>query len=368
MLEGTATAAGTAQYARRFNIQYRSWGGFTLSSLGLGTYLGGLDAETSKNHEEAAVAAIARGVNVLTTAANYREQLSERELGRAIMRHVTAGGERSELFVVTKAGYLHGDASQPGRAWFDDEYVKTGVLTQWDVVAGSHSLKPEYIKKEIDRSRRNLGIECIDLLLIHNPETQLAAGVPEKEFYHRMREAFRQCERAVDSGKIKAYGVATWDGLRVPPGHKAHLSLARLMHEAGEARMAVRGKASDHHFRAIELPVNPAMPEAASTPSQPWPDELLPVLECATRAKLLVLAAASLMQAKLVGRLPAGFKEAFGSKEDLEACLQFTRSVPGVTTALVGMGSPAHVMQATAWAAAPALPEKSKAILAHARA
>ncbi|HXX47476.1 MAG TPA: hypothetical protein VEN47_04550, partial [Myxococcota bacterium] len=46
-----------------------------------------------------------------------------------------------------------------------------------------------------------------------------------------------------------------------------------------------------------------------------------------------------------------------GLKTDAQRCLQFARSTPGVTTALVAMRSPEHVDENLALAAqAPALP------------
>lgn len=353
-LAGHATADGTRAYAQAHPGpagHYRTWNGLTVSSLGMGSYLGATTAESGVAYEAAALHALTHGVNVLDTAANYRDQRSERDLGRALHRFVAAGGRRDQVVLTSKAGFLHGDADQadPDR-WFHKEYRETEILRHHDIVAGAHSMRPEYLRRELDRSLRNLGVEQIDVYFLHNPETQLAAGVPAAEFYGRVREAFRQFERAVDMGKIRAYGVATWDGLRVPPGHPSHLSLARLVEEAGQARAYVRGKPSEHHFRAIQLPVNLAMTEAALTPSQQDRMGPRPLLDMAHEHGFLVLGSASLVQARLAGRVPAEWKQGLGTEGDLETCLQFARSVPGVTTALVGMGRPEHAQQDVAWA------------------
>ena len=37
-----------------------------------------------------------------------------------------------------------------------------------------HCMSPAYLENQIERSRRNLGMETIDLFYVHNPESQLA--------------------------------------------------------------------------------------------------------------------------------------------------------------------------------------------------
>ncbi|MEA3203742.1 MAG: hypothetical protein QOI63_1421, partial [Thermoplasmata archaeon] len=254
MVPGRATPEGTAAYAAAHPAaagHYRVAQGLTVSSLGLGSYLG------ERSYTEAATAALAGGVNVLDTAANYRDQASERELGRAVAAH----GRREGIVVTSKAGFLHGDAAEPDAdAWFQREYVDSGILQKGDVVSG-HSLAPAFVAHQVERSRRNLGLECIDVYFLHNPEHQLEWGVAEPEFYARVEAAFEVLERACDAGRIQMYGVATWDGLRVPPDRQGHLSLVKLVHHAGQARMKAGGKAGQHHFRALQLPVNLALSE-----------------------------------------------------------------------------------------------------------
>ena len=54
-----------------FHVDYQ---GLTLSSLGVGTYLGNSDAETDTLVEDAISDSIERGWNVIDTAINYRGQ------------------------------------------------------------------------------------------------------------------------------------------------------------------------------------------------------------------------------------------------------------------------------------------------------
>lgn len=354
-LPGRATREGTASYAATHPApegHYRRRLGLTLSSVGMGSYLGATDEAACQAYEEAALVALQNGVNVLDTAANYRDQRSERDLGRVLRRFVQGGGAREQVVVSTKAGFLHGDAdSDLGSDWFQKEYALDGTVQRHDVVENIHCMTPAYIEAELGRSLGNLGLAAVDVFYLHNPETQLAGGVSKEDFYARIQTVFEALERQADAGRIGVYGVATWDGLRVPADHPAHLSLVKLVHAAGEAAKAVRGDARTHRFRAVQVPVNLAMPEALVAPTQPWRlKDHVPALAAAEELGMLTYASASLMQTRLQGRVPAEWGEAFGTDDDLATCLQFTRSCPGVTSALVGMGRPEHARQDVAWA------------------
>jgi hypothetical protein len=88
--------------------------------------------------------------------------------------------------------------------------------------------------EQLEKSRNNLGLETIDVYYVHNPETQLSA-VSREEFNSRIEKAFGALEDAVKEGKISVYGVATWNGFRVPPEDPGHLSLSDLVKAAQAA-------------------------------------------------------------------------------------------------------------------------------------
>jgi len=87
MLKGRATAAATAAYASRFPElpgNFRPVLGVSVSSIGIGTYLGDPDDETDRFYEAAIKASLRGGINLIDTAVNYRFQRSERNIGKAI--------------------------------------------------------------------------------------------------------------------------------------------------------------------------------------------------------------------------------------------------------------------------------------------
>jgi aryl-alcohol dehydrogenase-like predicted oxidoreductase len=347
LIAGRATPEGTARFAGRSPAapgHFRdAAGGLRLSSIGLGTYLGDEDDPTDRGFEESIATALALGAGVIDTAVNYRGQRSERAVGRAVAAAVESGAAaRDEIFVSTKGGFLPYDAEAPGTpedqvraALFD-----TGILSAPDVAAGCHAIAPQFLGEMIERSRRNLGLATIDLYYLHNPETQLQA-VSRDAFAGRLRRAVEVLEKAVQDGRIAAWGVATWDALRVPPSHPAHLSLS-------EIRAAARDVAGEnHHFAAVQAPVNLAMPQAIAYPSQRSRGKAVPLAAAAADAGIALFASASILQGRLVGvDLPPEVDALFaGVPAGAPRALQLPRSAAGVTSALVGVSDPRHASE-----------------------
>jgi aryl-alcohol dehydrogenase-like predicted oxidoreductase/catechol 2,3-dioxygenase-like lactoylglutathione lyase family enzyme len=354
MLKHEATAEGTASYAGRFTElrrNFRETLGLAISSIGLGTYLGESDDATDAAYEDAIRTALGSGINLLDTAVNYRFQRSERAIGRVIAEMVGAGKiRREEIVIATKGGYITFDREMPAnpQRWFEETYVKPGIVTADDLVEGSHCMAPRWLEAMIDMSCANLGLEKLDIYYLHNPESQLAA-VSREEFNARLRAAFELLERKVGERRIRCYGVATWSGFRVAPNDRSYLSLAEMVKIAGEAG----GK--DHHFRLIQLPYNLGMPEAFTAKNQRLPDGTAgSTLAAAEATGVAVCASASLLQGRLTRGMPAILSEAFeGLDSDAQRALQFVRSTPGVNVALAGMSSAAHVTHNLATARRP---------------
>ena len=183
MWKGFATAEGTARYRDRFP-GLREAGHFRrlegvpgagelwLSSIGLGTYLGEPGAAGDSRYTAAIAHALGSGINLLDTAINYRHQRSERSIGAALEQRFQSGGlRREEVVVCTKAGYLSFDGEMPAdpRQYFQREYVERGVLDPAEVAGGMHCMAPRYLADQIERSRRNLGLETLDVFYVHNP-------------------------------------------------------------------------------------------------------------------------------------------------------------------------------------------------------
>jgi aryl-alcohol dehydrogenase-like predicted oxidoreductase len=341
---GRATPQGTLRYAGRFQGRTAAGhfreipGGLIFSSIGIGTYLGEPNEAADKGYADAVVAALEGGVNVVDSAINYRLQRSERSVGAALKRLAAKGFARDEIILCTKAGFLTPDGEMPEDAneYFSHEYIERGVFRPEEISAGCHCITPRYLADQLDRSLRNLDVECVDVFYLHNPETQLS-DVSRDELKKRIREAFTFLESAVSGGKIGAYGLATWNAFREESKGQGYFSLAEMEEIARE----VGG--SDHHLRFVQLPVNLAMPEALIRPNQVVQGKTLAMVQAARSLGITLVSSAALLQGQLTRNLPPYIGEALGLEKNSEQALQFARSVPGITTALVGMSRIEHV-------------------------
>ncbi len=346
LIPGHATPLGTERFRRRFETRFpghfREFQGLWLSSIGIGTYLGEPTAAYDALYREAVADALEGGINVIDTAVNYRHQRSERAIAQALTAEISSGRvQRDEVLISTKGGFLSFDGSEPADPsdYFQRTLIDPGLFRPEEAVAGCHVMSPKYLENQIEVSRQNLGIDTLDIYYLHNPETQIA-HVARAEFDRRMRAAFAALEKAVGEGKICLYGTATWNGYRVGLDSHEALSLTDLLRLAEE----VGGK--EHHFRAIQLPYNLAMPEALSARTQRVDGKAVPVLQVARAHGLLVFASASLLQQKLTENLPEETHRWFpGFEKDAQRAIQFVRSTPGITSALVGMSRREHVIE-----------------------
>ncbi|MGO9646444.1 MAG: aldo/keto reductase [Terriglobales bacterium] len=351
MLPGHATAQGTAGYRERFPQLWEA-GHFRrpeqapgpaelwMSSIGLGTYLGEPDDSTDREYTAAIATALRSGINVLDTAINYRHQRSERNIGAALRQVIDSGeAKRQEVVVCTKAGYLSFDGELPAdpRAYFKSEYVDSGVIDPAQLAGGMHCMAPAYLENQIERSRSNLDLETIDVFYVHNPESQLAE-VPREVFHERLREAFAMLEKQVKAGKIAYYGVATWSAFRLAEGARDYVGLEEVEGLAREAG------GDGHHFCFVQLPFSLAMPEGFALANQRVEKQKMSLLAAAAKLGIAVVGSATLYQGHLTQGVPEFVRRILGLHTDAENAIQFSRSAPGLITALVGMSQREHVV------------------------
>jgi len=350
MFSGHAEPQATADYRARFP-RLRDAGHFRqaeevpgagrlwLSSIGVGTYLGEPEDRTDQEYLKAITSALRSGLNVLDTAINYRHQRSERTIGAALKQLIDLGElDRNQVLISTKAGYLSFDQNLPSdpRDYILREYVKPGILDPRQIVGGMHAIAPAYLANQIERSRRNLGIETIDVFYLHNPETQLSE-ISRDLFLRRLGDAFAMLERQVEAGKLSYYGLATWSGFRLPQGSVDFLDLEEIVGQAEQ----IAGK--QHHLRFLQLPFSLALPEAYALLNQGSGKKQC-LLAAAAELGIVVVGSATLHQGQLTHGLPKPVRETLGLPGDAANAIQFSRSAPGLTTALVGMAHEEHVV------------------------
>lgn len=338
-----ATSATTENFKNRFpSIRadfYRKAQNLTLSSVGIGTYLGNHDAQTDEDYVSAIVRYAELGGNVIDTAANYRFQRSERSIGKALQILQEKGFARDEFLICTKGGYLPFDNEPPRnvQAYFEENFIKKGIAKFEDIVGGSHIMTPQYLQSQIDQSLANMQLSALDVFYIHNPESQLSE-VDKYSFEAKLAKAFELLEQNRRERKLQFYGVATWNGFRLSPQDQAFHSLERMVN------IAQKIGGDDHGFRFIQLPFNLVMPEGLVFLNQQCKGKLLSTFAAAKEFGVSVMASASILQGRLTKNLPENIREKMGNlPTDALTGIQFTRSAENLTTALIGMSKTYHV-------------------------
>jgi aryl-alcohol dehydrogenase-like predicted oxidoreductase len=239
--------------------------------------------------------------------------------------------------------------------------VRPGFL-RIDEADVRHSIRASWIAESMRRSLANLGIGMVDAYLLHNPERSLPRlGTA---FWPEITHTFALLEEAVADGRIGCYGLALWDAIRARVGDPEHLSIERALQCA---QIAAGGGA--HHLRVIELPLNVSNAVALRMHNQMLLGRLATTLAVAEAYGLFVLTSASVARGGQLGdrgrsRLP----HVPGQESEHIRALQFTRSSPGVGSALVGMRRVDHVRDVLALAVhPPLLPDEVKRLVGLAR-
>jgi uncharacterized protein len=301
VLDGSATAEGTARYAVRLVNQPRSAGqfehgftpfgstGMTVSKLGFGCYrVDGSDPE----YRAALSKALRSGVNLIDTSANYMDGESERLVG-SVVRDLVKLKEiaRDEVLVVSKIGYVQGEnikqaeaRERAGHPYPDTVKYGEGI---W------HCIHPEFLADQLDASLDRLGLATLDVCLLHNPEYFLSeaahrgANLTEQrnEFYRRLEQAFVYFESQIAAGRIRAYGVSS-NSVTGDPVEAESTSLSHMLTAAGQAAASLG--LPRHHFTVLQCPMN-LFETGAWTRRNTGSNQDQTLLELAQREQLAVL-------------------------------------------------------------------------------
>jgi aryl-alcohol dehydrogenase-like predicted oxidoreductase len=384
--QGHASAEATSEYAsgsvhgfKKAHFRPFAFGHseqpLMVSTLATGTFLGDADDKTDEAVENAVFRCVAEGWNVVDSAPVYREGRGEKAVGRALRALRLMGGcRRSSLFLSTKIGIA---ATKQVLSDFVDLYSgeEKPVVTKDDIYADEFAAScwhPCWLEASLNRSLDALQIDTIDVLYLHNPAEFLFPLISREEFWQKMDVAFEFCEKARKEGKIKAYGLATWDCFRVAPDDKLYVSLEQAVKLAEEV-FAREGGGGDkgidtiqchHGFQAIMLPVNTGMREAFTEKWQTVENgkENVTLLEAAKKLGVAVFCSGPLAEGRLL--------EDEATLKELNACeelagidgagpklMQIARSVPGVLSIVIGHKTPINVEKNVALTKVPPLSE-----------
>ncbi len=343
-----ATKEGTFAYLKQFKQYsrdfYRFDGDVFVSSLGLGTFRKEPYREENYvvNYKDAVKTAIKKGINHIDTAINYRYQVSEQEIGEAISELIDEGSvSRDQLFITSKAGFIPLEFPFPANpyGWIEQNIIENDLASKEEIIIDQHCMSPNFLHWSLLKSLQNLQVDALDVLYLHNPETQLGY-VDKPTFYVRIKKAFELFESFVAEGKIRYYGIASWNGFLYEPDHTEYVSLKEIMQIARE----VGGEG--HHFKYIQSPYNMVKTEAYSYSNQEGPDgRYYTLMQAVHGYGLRLVASSSLLQMNLFkGRFDKKVSMLLGTEEltDIATALQFART-GNVISSLFGSVNPEHV-------------------------
>ncbi|MGY5340086.1 aldo/keto reductase [Levilactobacillus spicheri] len=152
-------------------MEYRQFGntGYKISEVSLGTWqLGGKWGApfSEKDALDTLAEAYDHGVNFFDTADGYQGGLSERAVGQFIKTH-------PDVHFTTKLGRKEEPLS----------------LAHFD---------PQHVDRYIDESLANMGVDSLDMVLLHCPPTDI----------YYTPETFFELDKLKQAGKIQHYGVS----------------------------------------------------------------------------------------------------------------------------------------------------------------
>ena len=338
MIFGYATSAETKTFSEKFLTEnYNLFQNLHLSNVGMGTYLGEPNSETDEMIIKAVKKSILSGVNVIDTAINYRAQKSERNIGKALSELIDENLiKREQIFICTKNGYVtnDGDIQEDFMEYVMRELGKPGIVKEGDISSGYHCMTVPYLEDQLERSLKNLNLECIDLMYLHNA----VEGHPEMSksvFLKNLKKIFEFYEIKRKEGKIRFYGMATWECFRATSDNAMFLSsedVVKLAQDVG---------GTNHGFRFIQLPFNLHFDQAKMMKNQTVNDKQKSILDSSLELGIGVFTSVPLMQGKLLEW--AKSKPIFADTSPSVGLLQFIRSTPGILSPLIGQKSSQHV-------------------------
>ena len=299
MIKGYADLNGTKEYFNKQNYKenwYTANDRYIYSRLGLGTFIGDFSDENSRLFRESIKYALLNGVNFIDTAINYRGMRSERDIGIVITKLIEDGLiNRNQLIISSKAGIIPGDGEIMFRPinYMNVKLIDTGILSKEDVYMEETlwlTMNPEYFEYALEVSRKHLNLETIDIYYMHELELSMK-HYGAKEFYRRLKDIIVAYENMVSEGKIKEYGMATWDAFQLEETHEQYISLERVME-------VVESVKTEHHFKHLMVPINMQNKLCVESRNQSYKQNKLSIVQCASKFNIDVHVSGPLGQGK----------------------------------------------------------------------
>ena len=381
LISGWADPIATQQFSSlnldksigTYNMDYL---GLTLSSVGIGTYLADNSDADSGTLTAAIYISVMNGLNVIDTSISNQGMRSELCVGTALKRLISSGVvTRESLFISTKGGFIPADSvkgtnSLRTASEWATEISRRGQFPNEEIVAGKHCISPICLNISLELSRNNLALETVDLYYLDNAAEVHIGSLTDVEFKTRLKASFTFLEEQRKLNTIRFYGMASESSFTIDQSSQGYLSLSDVM------KIAELVGGPNHGFRYVQVPVTLSIPDAIKKRTQQEDGKELSFLESAAALSVTVMSSRSIggasyqslsstetvyksclandpvylnqlsskmlsISSKNGGRSKTSRKVAHLSQAAIS--LLVTRSIPWITTALVGMKLSSHV-------------------------
>ena len=220
-----------------------------LSNIGFGLYRGDESDAGDEMWIESLLYGLQNGINVIDTAQKYRNGRSEKLIGKVLQKLMTHQDfKRENLFISTKAGLL-------SESIINSNFLSHLGLKQDQInLSQKFCMEGKYIDWSVDKALEVMKLDYIDAFLLHNPEIVYLSNDGEK----KLLQCLEILEQKSLEGKIRNYGIASWNGLRRNPGSVLHIDIISILDKLKD-RLG-----EEINFKIIEAPLSIGMPSVLS--------------------------------------------------------------------------------------------------------
>lgn len=368
-IQGHATAEATRRYAEgHAELGEGHYSDFVktrvrLSSIGVGSFPGEPSVEVDAAYAALISRALQSGLNVVDTAAHYRYGRSLAAVGAGVRDAIDKGVPREAMFLVSKGGFItfRGGMPEDPQAWVQKEIFDRGLGRPEDLAKSApHLISPEYIDYQLELSRKLMGVETLDAFLVDQPEVHIPE-IGKDRLNPKLEKVFTVLEKAVQEGRLRWYGISTYNGFRVETDDPLFQSITSMQGHAQKAAQAATGdEHARHHFMLVQMPFNQAMLEGFTRFNHATGQgNVASTLQAAFQLDVYVMASHTLLKGHLAAQSVDSVTQALPTLSPAQRAIQFNRSTPGLGTTLVGMSTPEHLEDALAVARLPAMERKA---------
>lgn len=107
-------------------------------------------------------------------------------------------------------------------------------------------MDPKYLEVQLEETLERLNLQCLDVFYLQNPYEAQGPYNTDNVFFDRLTKAFEFLESAVQKGKIRDYGIASYSCFRKKASEaKMHLNIQKVH------KIAQKVGGDDHHFKYV---------------------------------------------------------------------------------------------------------------------